>query len=399
MTADNNVSDKLVIAVAFFSFISMGLFAGLVGVAWPSMRLEFGVPLDAIGVVMVLSMVVSLAITFSSGRLIASLGLGAILVIGAVIAALGFLGNALAPAWWMMVLMAVVASAGSTIINTGLNIYFAIASTASIMNWLHASFGLGATISPLILVAVLNSGRSWRWGYALVALVFAMLALFYFLTRKRWIWTQSNTEEKDVEPVERAGYKDSLRMVAVWLSLLLFFTFTGMESTSGQWPYVLFTEGRGVDPVMAGLWVSIFWASMTAGRFFFGFLVRYVPSVPMIRACSIAVIIGAGLVWLNPATTLSFLGLVMIGFFVAPFFPVLASETPNRLGMAHAANVLGFQITAVRLGIAVAPALVGVWAEAMGLEMIALALFLIAIAIAILFEATIRWPVSSEDGR
>lgn len=139
----------------------------------------------------------------------------------------------------------------------------------------------------------------------------------------------------------------------------------------------------------------MYWASMTAGRIAFGFLVRYATSVTLIRVCSAAVVLGAALVWLSANNAFSFLGLIMIGFFIAPFFPILASETPQRLGMAYATNVIGFQITAVRLGLAVIPALVGVWAEAAGLEVIGLSLFLIAIAIVILVEASNRWTLNS----
>ncbi len=387
---DNNVSHRPLIAVAFCSFISMGLFAGVLGVAWPSMRLDFGVSLDAIGALLLFSMLVSLAISFSSGRLIATIGLGTLLVIGGMLGALSFLGNALAPSWWTLILMAAMASAGVSIINTGLNTYFAIVSTASLMNWLHAGFGLGATISPILVMAVLSLGRSWRWGYVVVAVSFAILSVLFFLTRKRWPLPEQESTETEATPAQRASYKDSLKQVAVWLSLLLFFTFTGLENTAGQWPYVLFTDARAVDPIIAGLWVSIFWASMTVGRLFFGVVIRYVDTTPLIRSCGAAIVVGAALVWLNPNMMLSFLGLVLVGFSVSPFFPVLASETPKRLGLANAANILGFQITAVRLGIAVVPALVGVWADAKGLEVIGLAMFVIAIAVVLLYELTLR---------
>ena len=72
-------SSALVIAVAFFSFIVMGLNAGLLGVAWPSIRTSFGVSLDAIGTLMLLGTAVSLAVSFNSGPMIARIGMGSLL--------------------------------------------------------------------------------------------------------------------------------------------------------------------------------------------------------------------------------------------------------------------------------------------------------------------------------
>jgi hypothetical protein len=42
-------SSAPLIGIAFLSFVVMGLNAGLLGVAWPSIRASFGLPLDAIG--------------------------------------------------------------------------------------------------------------------------------------------------------------------------------------------------------------------------------------------------------------------------------------------------------------------------------------------------------------
>jgi len=93
-------SSTLLIGIAFLSFIVMGLSAGLLGVAWPSIRASFGLSLDAIGTLMLLSTIVSLVVSFNSGPMIASIGLGSLLMVSCIIGALGFLGYAWAPAWW-----------------------------------------------------------------------------------------------------------------------------------------------------------------------------------------------------------------------------------------------------------------------------------------------------------
>jgi fucose permease len=367
-------SSALLIGISFSGFIVLGLNAGLLAVTWPSIRASFGLSVDTIGTLMLLATAVSLGGSFNSGPMITRIGLGMLLLLGCVVGGLGFLGFSLAPAWWAMVLLGMVASIGTTIINTGLNTYFAAHASASLMNWLHACFGLGATLSPAVMTAILNLGYSWRWGYVVTAISYGLLAACFGLTLGRWPLTEKTGDGAPPSRPARVGSKDTLKLPAVWLSILLFFTFTGMEGSAGQWPYTLFTEARAVDAATAGLWVSIYWASVTMGRVVFGLVVARVGAVPLIRMCMGGSICGAALVWWNKSHILSFLGLALIGFSGSPFFPVLTSNTPERLGAEHAANAIGYQITAVKLGLAAIPALVGVLAESFGLESIGISL-------------------------
>src|SRR5215471_4335812 len=69
-----------VLSLAYVAFIMLGLPVGLVGVAWPSMRADFALPLDALGLLLITSTVgYSLASFFIAG-LINRFGIGALLV-------------------------------------------------------------------------------------------------------------------------------------------------------------------------------------------------------------------------------------------------------------------------------------------------------------------------------
>jgi fucose permease len=80
--------------------------------------------------------------------------------------------------------------------------------------------------------------------------------------------------------------------------------------------------------------------------------------------------VGALLFWWNPADIVSFLALALMGFAMAPIFPLLTSITPGRLGVADATNAIGFQVAAASIGIAVLPGLAGALAERTTLEAI-----------------------------
>jgi fucose permease len=382
--------DNWLTAIAFVTFIGFGFNAGLMGVAWPSIRDAFGVGDDAFATVALVSLMASLVVTFYSGRLLDRFGVGAVLLVSFVIGSLGTVGYAAAPVWWMILLSRLIITIGTAPVNPGINTYFATHESAGRMNWLHACFGLGATVGPSAMTLILNAGLSWRWAYAVVATVDALLALGFALTLRRW--PRAQEEDKAAEPAARGHGKGAWRLPAVWLSVALFFVLTGMEGASRQWPYTLFTEGRGVEPAVAGVWISGYWASTTVGRLFFGIVAPKIDSSALIRTCMGGAIVGATLVWASPVPVLGFVGLALIGLGLAPLFPVLMSNTPQRLGTEHAANAIGYQLTTVRLGVALFPALGGVLVENLGAASIGPYLWIISVVLFALHEVTLRAP-------
>jgi fucose permease len=382
-------SSTLLVGIAFLSFIALGLHAGVLGVAWPSIRTSFALSLDAVGTLLFTHTIGYLLAGFNNGRIVSRMGVGWFLMGSLVIGGLGLLGYALAPTWWAMVAFGLLAGIGSGAVDAGLNTYFAANHGPSLMNWLHACFGLGAALGPKITQTILEQGYSWRWAYALVVLCEGLLAVCFALTLNRWKLSTSEPRETDTA-LPQVRNVDTLRLSAVWLGVALFFVFTGVEASGGQWPYTLFTEGRSVDPGTASFWVSIYWASLTVGRLLFGFVVRRIGVVPLLRASMLGVICGAVLIWWNPTHVLSFVGLALMGFSLAPLFPLSISNTPSQVGSEHAANAIGFQVAAASLGIAALPGLGGILAENLGLETIGPFLLVFSVVMFLLHEGSVR---------
>lgn len=55
------------ILLAFIAFVALGLPDGLLGVGWPSIRADFSVPLDAIGMFLIAAVVGYMTSSFLSG--------------------------------------------------------------------------------------------------------------------------------------------------------------------------------------------------------------------------------------------------------------------------------------------------------------------------------------------
>jgi fucose permease len=96
-------------------------------------------------------------------------------------------------------------------------------------------------------------------------------------------------------------------------------------------------------------------------------------------------VVGGAVIWLG-----GWFGLVLLGIVFAPIFPVLIAETPGRLGMGQTADAVGLQVAAAVVGGASIPALVGVLAARVGLEVVGGALVATALVQLGLYEALVR---------
>jgi fucose permease len=367
------------ILLAYIAFISLGMPDGLFGVAWPSIRENFGLRLDSVGAFFFAGTTGYMLSSFFSGKVMARLGVGGTLAASCALTASALLGYTLVPSWWMMVSLAVASGLGAGAIDAGLNTYVASHFGEGLMQWLHASFGFGVTLGPIIMTAGLTSFNSWRLGYQVVGTAQLLLATSFLLTMRMWRdngAAQTSEQERHLMQY-RTPFGETLRQPVVWLNLLLFFLYTGAEFSFGSWTYSLLTLSRNVPVAVAGLWAGSYWAMFTVGRILAGLLTRRFGMAHLLKAGFLVALVGSLLLWWNPFPQASILAVSMIGFAIAPIFPGLVSGTSARVGEHHAANTIGMQIAAAGFGGAVVPSLAGVLAQNFSLE--AIPVFLVGV--------------------
>ncbi|RPI80659.1 MAG: MFS transporter, partial [Chloroflexi bacterium] len=288
-----------------------------------------------------------------------------------------------------------VAGLGAGAIDAGINTYIAANFGEGLMQWLHASFGIGVTLGPIIMTAGLNLFDSWRFGYMVVGTAQLILALCFALTISLWKRNNGSTNPEDVQLLTdyKTPIRETLRQQGAWLSMLLFFVYTGIELTMGHWIYTLLTESRGIPQETAGLWAGSYWGTFALGRILAGLYARRIGGNTILRFSMLLALLGALLLWWNPSETVTLIGVAMIGFAVAPIFPALVSGTSSRVSAKHAANTIGIQISASGLGIAILPGLAGAIAQRTTLEIIPVYLVIMILVLFTVFSiSSLRKP-------
>lgn len=376
----NGRSPRLIIMLAFVAFVSLGLPDGILGVAWPSVRATFGLPLSHLGLLLAAGTIGHLVSSFLGGQFVRVAGVGPLLLASSLLVAGSLAGISLAQGWRAMVVLAVFGGLGGGAIDAGINTFAASRFSLRVVNWLHACWGIGATTGPLLMTAVIARELPWQVGYKVLAGALALLSLLFLLTQRLWTIAPASAGEA---PAASASIAEALRRPIVWAQLAVFFLYCGIESAAGQLLYSLLTEARGMSHTSAGIATGGYWASLTAGRIVFGQLAATLRRRWVLRIGLGLAPAGATLLWWNAGNAASIAGALLLGFALAPIFPTLISVTPDRVGAYYAPQAIGFQIAAANVGVALLPGLVGVLARRQGLEVVCV--FLVTGTVLLLF--------------
>lgn len=373
------------IFLAYVAFVSLGLPDAVLGVAWPSLAASFDVQRSALGAPLAAAACTYFASGLVAGRLAGALGIGGLLLASTALTLLGVIGYATSPGFTVFLLCAAVVGFGSGAIDAGLNTFAARHFAPQHMTWLHAAYSAGAAASPAIMTAVLARGASWRVGYAIVAAALFAVGLAFVFTRRAWGSERAPAPDQTSRP---ASAWSVLEQRAGRLQLSMFLIYGGLEISAGQWTYTVLTQGRAVDAVRAGEFVTAYWSCLFAGRVLLGFVVRRAGNVRLLRVAVPSAMLGACAFAVSGAPpALSAAGLGLLGFSLAPIFPGLMAETPRRLGHELAAHAVGFQVSAATVGVALIPNLAGAIGAWWGLDAVAVFIAGCAVALALLHRA------------
>src|SRR3989454_221250 len=344
---------QLQVGLAFSAFILIGANDGALGVLIPSMRLHYGVDKATIGLLFLFQTVGYLVAAFNSGLLVEKLGNRRFLVLGVASFLLGVGALSLMPSYIIVLIMMLPLGFGVAIIDAGLNTYIAsMPRNAALLNYLHAFYGTGALLGPVIASAIL----AMRWGWNSVYIVWIGMSLVLLIGFQLVFKDQNISSPEDVATKPKSNVLvAALSVPFVWIAALFMFTYVGAEVSVGSWSYSFLTEERHASILLAGWMVSGYWLGLTLGRLTLARVTLRVGSARVTQSCLVGVVIGVLLVWLVPVYVVSAIGLGLIGFSFGPIYPTTIALISNRVSSRILAGAVGFLASLGSVGAAVLP--------------------------------------------
>jgi MFS family permease len=347
------------------------------------MRLSFHEPIGALGIILIVSVAAEAVSSAVTGRLLSVIGAGRLMVLATALLAIALGGETLAPSLWVFACGAVLFGLGFGVTNSVVNAHAASNFGARQVNWVHASYGLGATIGPLLVTALLTNGLSWRWAYVIMAAVEAALTLVFAVTVSAWRVSQRAAIE--ARPSVDRARRRRRPTGAVLGSVVFVAVESGIENAAGVWGYVFLTAGRGLSPGVAGVCVSAYWATMFVGRMVFGPVAGRVGAQRVLGLAVAAVAAGAAVMAVPGPGWLAVAGLMIFGLAAAPIFPLLTLTTAERVGTAGEEGTnqtVSLQVAASAVGSTALPSGVGLAVGALGASAFGPLLLVLGLAMA-----------------
>lgn len=377
------------IAIAFYSFIAIGIAEGGLGVLLPSILTAYDLTPATVTLLFVSQVTGYVFAALTSGAIASRVGLAKMLLLAAIALTSSIVSYALIVSWSIMVLMGGLFGLGVGLIDAGINTYVVSdRRNESLIGPLHAFYGVGALLGPALATLLLSLGLNWRLVYLVIAatiglLVLTLVGAIAFRYRPMMVQNAASNTKTNAW----TNLKIALKMPVVLATGGLLMVYVGTEAAVGNWAYSVQHLGRGTPETLAGYSVSAYWLGLTVGRVSLGlFTKRW--GINRTLFFSLALLVVAFLSWwLLPNRLFS---LPLMGFSLAAIFPATIWSLPQRVDSNLVPAAVGFVTSVASLGAATLPSIIGWIASRVGLESIPLMMLPFAIVMLALHNWLVR---------
>ncbi len=393
---------SLLLPVIYIAFVSLGLPDSLLGSAWPVMYAELGAPVAAQSVITTLITACTIVSSLATTPLMRRLGAGKLTAISVGMTAAAILGFSASTSLWQLCLLALPYGLGAGSVDAALNNYVAIHYSERHMSWLHCCWGIGTSVSPVIMGWALAGPMSWHGGYLAVGIIQCCITALLVFSLPLWRRSGDDSEKDDAAgaadapgapcPAAKKGftYAEVLRLPGAAAAILSFGCYSGFEYVCGLWSSSHLVLARGIAESQAATMASFFYMGITFGRFVSGIAAPHVGSKNLIRIGQGVAAAGILLFIFGQGEAALSVALALIGLGCAPIYPSIISLTPERFGEAASQSMVSLQMACAYVGSTVMPPLTALIVAMGGAAFLPVLLAVILVAMALLSEAANR---------
>jgi len=356
-----------------YGFVVLGLTDSVLGVAWPSIRQTFGLPLGMLSVLLFAAALGYLLTAVPSGHFLNRFGAPVTMMSASLAAGVACAIYAGSPAFAVLPVASLMLGSASGSVDAGLNTVVANGQSVRMLNFIHGAYGVGTVLGPILVTTAIAASGSWRVPYLVLIATEVICCAGWWAVRRAIDAGRPDRSAAAGSENSAAGSGAGLwtggfvERFLVTAAVAVPFLYTGTELSVGQWAASYLRGQMHATPARAGLAVAAYWGAYSVVRLLMALPTRQISARLIMPAGCVVALAGALVVWLLPTLAGSVAGFVIIGAGLAPVFPALISLTPLRLGQERARHVIGWQMAAAGAGGLGIAALTGVLLGQLGL--------------------------------
>ncbi len=341
---------------AYWGFVVLGISGTLLGPAMLPILSDFHATPSQSGVLFLASSIGYVVAVLVGGPAGDRWSRGLLLRAGALVLCAGLALVAVAPAWALVALSLCVVSLGSGVVDSGSNALIIDISTPEALpreqSMLHAFFGFGALLGPLLIGAFLASHVGWRAAFALASL--AALVLIVMYARAPMPGPRQRAHKIDARSVARLALSPSILPLGMLTGV-----YVGAEVLLGDWSAAYLQDVHGLGKVFAATSLSLYWGGLAVGRLLSAYASRWLSGKAMLVWTCVFSLAACCVLVAAPNAAIALVALTASGLGYAAIFPLIMAAAGEVYPEA-AGSVAGLLIAAAVVFGAVIPWIGGV---------------------------------------
>jgi fucose permease len=371
------------VLVSYATFVLVGISLAANGVLLPAQMASYGVDRATIGITFFTGSAGFVLASMSTGMMIDRFGIRIALTAGGGAFVLAGLYLASRPPFAAFVLAQLATGCAAGVLESVLNVYITrLPDATTLLNRLHAFFGVGALIGPPLAAWILGVA-SWTVVWLVLAAACIPLLAGFLLAypgAEQPAAVPSDPVPSDPVPPapapagtpapapDRGLLGTALRDRGVQLGAMMLAVYVGLELSVGNWGFSYLVQARGLPHSLASYTVSGYWLGLTLGRFLISPIATRVgaTTAAMLYTCLVGITVAATLAWVSP-TVLACVALGLLGFFLGPVFPTTMAIAPRLTQGRLVPTSIGVQNAAAAVGGSALPWLAGTITQGTGM--------------------------------
>ena len=348
--------------VIYLIFISLGLPDSFIGSCWPTISEYFKISRDFQGIFSLIVSFFTIASSFLTIKLTKYLKNYGVIAISIGLTISGLIIIGFSDNYYLLLLAAIPLGFGGGAIDSILNSYVSLHYKAIHLNFLHAFWGIGAFISPLIIGSLIVDPRGFKDAAFVLSIIQTTILIITLSTLVLWVKVDkiynidSRNTTNSENNKENIGFFNTFKLRGVIFACITFFSYIAIESLAYSWFTSLCVFGMNIDNDIASKYLSLFYIAISLGRVISGLLSIKIKDKNLIRIGEGILLIGIILLTFKFNFVFMPIALFIIGLGCGPIYPSIVHSTVDKFTSKYSSAVMSIQIGfAYMANISVAP--------------------------------------------
>ena len=337
--------------VIFGSYILYGLSGNLLNSVWPKVADDIGAAVALLGIVSTLCNVTSGITSAFVYKIRRKYGTNVTISVGLVFMALSLILYAVAHNIYIVGIGFIMLGIGNAVVDVGANSYVIKAYDAKKVSLLHACWGIGSSVGPMIMSLSIIVLNNYRAGFVIGAIIIISVFIMMRFMKRKWEANKVNVAKEIVElhsvsEEEKTSNKKFADIIKIDLALIVmicFFFGNAFNGLINTWIATIYVSQRHISVIEGANLATVFFASLTITRVILGFIASKFKTKNVILFGIILSIIGVGIMFIK-STNMYFLYLnvAILGIGIAPIIPFFNHYLKTLFGENNVGEILGY---------------------------------------------------------